>query len=55
MTGLAWGFLTFLALNIIVTVSQVGKPKRPTTPGVAAGVVAIDFVLAALVVLGGQR
>lgn len=55
MIPLAWGALAFLAFGAILTVVGVGKPRKPTTPGVAAFVVVVDIILAALVVWGGRR
>lgn len=52
--GLFVFLLAYFALSIVVTVSQVGKPRQPTTPGVAAGsVVFLLFMIVALFIWGG--
>ena len=53
MSGLLWFFVGFFFLNLVMNVTQVGKPRKPLTPGVAAGVVVIDaLIIAAIFVFG---
>lgn len=43
--------LTFYAVSTLVTISQIGKPKKPTTPSVAAASMVIIGLIAWLVVI----
>lgn len=43
--------LAFYAYTSIVVVANIGKPRKPTTPGVAVGALVIAGGLATLVVL----
>ena len=45
MTGIEWTLVIILALSAVATISQVGKPRKPITPGVAATAVLIDIGL----------
>lgn len=49
MSGLLWFLVWFFFTSAIITVTQVGKPRKPTTPGVAAGVVVIDALIIAAI------
>lgn len=49
MPGLLWFFVAFFFLTAILTITKVGKPSKPTTPGLAAGVVVIDALLIAAI------
>jgi hypothetical protein len=53
MSGLLWLFVAQAFLNAVTVVASVGKPKKPTTAHVAAGVVVIDaLVIAAIFYFG---
>lgn len=45
LTGIEWTLVIILALSAVATISQVGKPRKPITPGVAATAVLIDIGL----------
>ena len=45
-----WVLLGILALNTLVAIATVGKPRRPTTPGVAVAVLVLNSLLAWAVV-----
>ena len=45
LTGIEWALVVILALSAVATISQVGKPRKPITPGVAATAVLIDIGL----------
>lgn len=47
MSVLQWYVVFSCALNAVLTVAMIGKPKKPTTPGQAA----IFVVFSALVVV----
>lgn len=53
MSGLLWFFVAWVFLTAVMTVASVGKPKKPTTPGVAAWVVVIcALIIAAIFYFG---
>ena len=43
--------LAWYALSLLTTIATVGKPKKPTTPGIATAVVVVLGILAWLVVI----
>lgn len=49
MPGLLWFLVAFFFLNLVIAVTQVGKPRKPTTPGVGAGIVVIDSLIIAAI------
>lgn len=55
MNWYLWFLAGWFLLGAVVTVSQVGKPKKPTTAGVAAGVVVIDALIIAGIFLFGAK
>ncbi len=46
-----WGLLAWLALSVVVSISMIGKERKPTTPAVAVIVLLIDALLAFAVVM----
>lgn len=51
---LFWGLLidaAFTVAGALISVYRLGKPSKPTTPGVVVGIVAIDAVLTVIVIL----
>lgn len=42
MNWFLWFVVAWWILNAVVTVAQVGKPRKPLTAGTAAAVVAIE-------------
>lgn len=56
MPGILWFLVFWFFLTAVVTVAKVGKPSKPTTPGVAAGVIVIDaLIIAAIFYFGWPR
>lgn len=51
MNAYKWTLLGVLVLNAALVILKVGKPSKPTTPGVALGVCIFNGVLAVAVVL----
>ncbi len=51
LTGIEWTLVVILALSAVATISQVGKPRKPITPAVAATAVLIDLGLILWVIL----
>jgi hypothetical protein len=49
-----WIVVGWVALGALLTITQVGKIRPPTTPGVAALTVVFSAVLIALVLIGGN-
>lgn len=45
-----WALIAWLTFGAIVSVTQIGKPKKPTTPGVAAISLVLTLGVIALVV-----
>ncbi len=46
-----WGLLGWLALSVVVSISMIGKERKPITPAVAVTVLLIDALLAFAVVM----
>lgn len=55
MNVYAWILVALSFVSVIVEVTQVGKPRKPVTPGVAAATVVVNTAYAALVVLAATR
>jgi len=56
-TFILWYILIMYPISLISTMSQVGKPRQPITPGflAAASVMSVTMiVLSALVLFGGK-
>ncbi len=50
-----YAIAAFIALGSIATVVNVGKPRKPTTGGVAAAVIVIDaFIIPVLIIAAGR-
>ena len=50
-----YAIASFAALSGIVTITSVGKPRKPISGAVAAAAVAIDaLIIAALIIAAGQ-
>jgi hypothetical protein len=47
----AWIALAYLALGTLITVSEIGKPRKVTTPGVAALALVFTGLFAWVIVL----
>lgn len=54
MTSVDWFLVTLLTVNAIATISLIGKPRRPLTPGVAVLAVAIDTAIVVAIVLSAR-
>lgn len=46
-----WVIVAWLTLGAILTVTMVGKPRKPTTPGGTAGVVLITAAIVVIIIL----
>lgn len=55
MNWYLWFLAAFFLMSTVVTVSMVGKPRKPTTAGIAAAVVIIDALLIAGIFVFGAR
>lgn len=55
MTGAHWTFLAFLTLGILCTVAQIDKPRKPISSSTAVGIVGIDLLLIAVILIDGVR
>lgn len=55
MNWFLWFLVVWFILNAVITVAQVGKARKPVTPGTAASVVVIEALLIAGVLLVGAR
>lgn len=55
MNWYLWFLVGWFFTSAVVAVSRVGKAEKPTTPGVAAGVVVIDALLVASVFVFGAH
>lgn len=55
MNWYLWFLAGWFLLTAVVTVSRVGKPSKPTTAGIAAGVVVIDALLIAGIFAFGAK
>ena len=53
MHWMLWIVVGWLALNALVMVSNVGKPRAPIAPGQAAGSLVVVGAAIALIVVGG--
>lgn len=49
MSALLWFLAFWFFLSAVVNVALVGKPRKPLTAGVAAGVVVIDALIIAAI------
>lgn len=45
----------FLALGALLTVGSVGKPRKPTTGGIAAAVIVVDAAIVTLLIIAAGR
>jgi hypothetical protein len=52
MTGLIvkWAFIALTAVGAVMTVANVGKPRKPITGGTAAGVVVLNALIIVAVI-----
>lgn len=55
MNWYLWFLAGWFLLTAVFTVERVGKPSKPTTAGVAAGVVVVDALLIAGIFLFGAK
>jgi hypothetical protein len=55
MPWYGWVVVVTLALNMLMVISNIGKPREPTTPEVAMWVVVIHGLLIWAVVALGSR
>ena len=55
MNIIVYAIAGFLTLGALLTVGNVGKPRKPTTPGTAAAVVVIDAAIVVALVLAAGR
>lgn len=46
-----WGIVAMLTMGALVTIACVGKPRAPTTPGVAAVSTMVTALMVVLIVL----
>lgn len=46
-----WAWVGMVVLNIVITLSVIGKPRRPITPGLAAGLVLYSLAWATAVIV----
>lgn len=46
-----WTWVAVVLLNIVLTITMVGRPRKPITPGLAAGVVLWSLFWATAVIL----
>jgi hypothetical protein len=50
-----YAIAAFIALGSILTVTSVGKPRKPTTGGIAAAVIVVDaFIIPVLIIAAGR-
>lgn len=53
MTWILWVVVALLAFGTVVSITQVGKPREPVTPGVAATTVVIQgLIISAIIFVG---
>lgn len=53
MTWILWIVVAWLVFGTVVSVTQVGKPRKPLDPGVAAtGVVIQGLIISAIIFAG---
>ena len=45
----------WIAMGAIIAVATIGKPRKPITPGVAAGIIVIDAAITVALVLAAMR
>lgn len=50
LNALAWTAIVLLVLNVLLSVANVGKPRRPLSGGEAVAVVIVDGLFIALLV-----
>jgi len=55
MNALGWFLIAFLSLGALATVLMVGKPRQPTTAGVAALSVLFNALLITAILLWYPR
>ena len=55
MNWYLWFLAAWFLLSAVVNVAYVGKPRKPTTAGVAASVVVIDALIIAGIFIFGAK
>lgn len=53
MSAALFAAAALLAWGTVLTVASVGRPRKPTTPGVAAAVVVMNAFIVTMLVLAG--
>ena len=55
MNWYLWFLVAWFLLGAVMVVANVGKPRKPTTPDIAAIIVVIDALLIAGIFVFGAR
>lgn len=50
-----WFIAAFLVLGILLTIKDIGKPRKPGTPGLATAVTVVNAAFAVILMLAGMR
>lgn len=53
MTIAGWIIVAVLGFSTLLVVANVGKPRKPTTPGDAVGVLLVNVIIIAVILTFG--